>query len=74
MTQDEMHDIGFITLTLHHSQAPAHIRCKNIASFYRKDDLKYTSVYMMGNHDYFMVSETPEEVAQQIREIYPDLR
>ncbi len=74
MTQDEMHDIGFITLTLHHSRANAHLRCREISSFYKKSDVAYTSVYISGKNEFFMVAETPEEIAQQMREVFPDLR
>lgn len=66
--------IGFLQLTLFHSGTTAYVKCKAVASFYRKPENDYTAVYAEGTSDYYMVRETPEEIVMQIEDISPDLR
>lgn len=66
--------IGFLQLTLYHSGTIAFLRCREVCSFYRKPENDYTTVYVDGNNDFFMVRETTAEIIAQIEDINPDLR
>lgn len=66
--------LGYVRLTLVKSGCDVFVRANRICSFYRKEDSDYTSVYISGNTDFFMVKELPEEIMHELTEVHPDLR